>query len=102
MGRSHHLGLEIAVSAIGGFAASFLTFTVTSFTQNNGAMQGQLIAGDPNINKEFPTTLNTMHAVMDGQNSMLGTMSSYGFWTAVMIGSVFAALIIFKLARRYV
>lgn len=101
-GRSHHLGLEIAVSAIGGFAASFLAFTLTTYTQHSGSMQGQLLAGDPTQNRNFPTTLNTMHAAMDGQSSVLGAMGTYGFWIAVTIGAVIAGLIIFKLARRYV
>lgn len=101
LGRSHHLGIQIAVSAIGGFAASFLAFAVTTYTRGQ-SLQGQLLAGDPAKNREFPTTLNTMHAAMDGQNSLLSAMGSYGFWIAVMIGAVIAALVIFRLARRYV
>jgi len=65
-------------------------------------MQGQLLAGDPTANREFPTTLNTMHAAMDGQSSVLNAMGSYGFWIAVTIGGVVASFIIFRLARRYV
>lgn len=101
LGRSHHPATQVAVSVIGGFAASFLTFAVTT-TQKFGAMQGQLLAGDPELNKEFPTTLNTMHAAMDGQNSLLNSMSSSAFWLLVIIGGVIASFIIFKLMRRYV
>ncbi|MBP7113884.1 MAG: hypothetical protein KBA40_00350 [Candidatus Peribacteraceae bacterium] len=103
LGRSHHLGREIAVSVVGGFAASFMAFVVNTYTQNYGkGIQGQLLAGDPSANREFPTTLNTMHAAMDGQSSVLNAMGSYGFWIAVMIGGVIASFIIFRLARRYV
>lgn len=102
LGRSHHLGIEIAVSVIGGFAASFLTFVVTTYTRGGPGLQGQLLAGDPTANREFPTTLNTMHAAMDGQSSVLSAMGSYGFWIMVTIGAVIAAMIIFRLARRYV
>lgn len=102
MGRSHTAG-EIVTALVGGFAASFLTFVVTTYTQYYGHnMQGQLLAGDPTMNREFPTTLNTMHAAMDGQNPVLESMSSYGWWTLVIIGGLIAAFIILKLMRRYV
>lgn len=101
-GRSHHLAIEVAVSAIGGFVASFLAFTVTTYTQHSGSMKGQLLAGDPTQNREFPTTLNTMHAAMDGQSSILGAMGTYGFWIAVTFGAIIAGLIIFQVMRRYV
>lgn len=103
VGRSHHLGREIAVSVVGGFAASFMAFVVSTSTQNYGKnMQGQLLAGDPAANREFPTTLNTMYSAMNGQSSVLNAMGSYGFWIAVVIGGIIASFIIFKLARRYV
>jgi hypothetical protein len=65
-------------------------------------MQGQLLAGDPSLNREFPTTLNTMHGAMDGQNPILESMGSYGFWVVVVIGGLIAAFIILKLMRRFV
>ncbi len=101
-GRNHHLGIEVAVSVVGGFLASFTAFAFTTYTRNMGSMQGQLVAGDPTKNREFPTTLNTMHAAMNGQDSLLNAMGSYGFWVMVTIGAVIAGFIIFKLARRYV
>ncbi len=101
-GRNHRMALRIALSAIGGFATSFTAFVVTTYMQHSTSLQGQLLAGDPTQNKEFPTTLNTMHAVMDGQNSILGSMGTYGFWVAVTMGAVIAGFIIFKMMRRYV
>ena len=102
LGRSHHKAIEVIVSVAGGFAASFLTFTVTSFTQTQGSMRGQLIAGDPTINRQFPTTLNMMHAALDGSDPIAGVLTGYAWWVAVIIGGIAASFIIFKLARRYV
>ena len=65
-------------------------------------MRGQLVAGDPTVNREFPTTLNTMHAAMDGQDSVIGALGSYGFWVAVVIGGILASFALFKLVRNYV
>lgn len=102
LGRSHHTKIDIAVSLVGGFAASFLTFAITAATQYNQAMRGQLLAGDPVANKEFPTTLNAFQSGIDGTNPILQSMSSFGWWTAVTIGGLVAAYIIFKFTRRYV
>ena len=101
-GSNPRMAVRIALSAVGGFAASFTAFVVTTYMQHSRALQGQLLAGDPTQNRQFPTTLNTMHAAMDGQNSILGSMGTYGFWVAVTIGAVIAGLIIFKMMRRYV
>lgn len=102
LGRSHHLSTEIIVSAIGGFAASFLTFTVMTVTQHQGSIRGQLVPGDQAVNREFPTTLNMMHAALDGSNPMANAMTSYAWWVTVVMGGIAASFLIFKLARRYV
>lgn len=102
IGRSHHTGLQAAISIVGGFAASFLAFSVTTYTQQYGGMHGQLLAGDPSANRELPTTLNAMRSAADGSNPILHAMTSYGWWTAVVIGGMIASVIVFKLMRRYV
>lgn len=101
LGRSHHMSLEIAVSVIGGFAASFLTFTVAPYM--SGARHGaQLIAGDPSVNRELPTTLNMMQRALDGQNPVLSSLGNYGWWVAVVLGGIIASFIIFRMTRRYI
>ncbi len=103
VGRSHHLSLEIAVSILGGFTASFLAFVTVTYTQHyNAFLRSQLLAGDPAKNREFPTVLNTMHAAMNGENPIVQSMGSYGWWFLVVIGGIIASCIVFRLARRYV
>ncbi len=102
LGRSHHRGIEISVSVIGGFAVSLLTFTITTVTRNYHAIQGQLLAGDPTQNREFATSLNSMQASMVGENPMLNSMGSYGWWLMVLVGGLMVSFIFFKLVRRYV
>lgn len=101
IGRSHHTALQIAISITGGFTASFLTFVVSSYVQVGG-MRGQLVAGDPNLNRQLPTTLNTFQGAIDGNNAILHSMSSYGWWTMVVLGGIVASFIAFKFVRRYV
>lgn len=101
LGRSHHTVGQIATSVAGGFAASFLAFSVTTFTQSYG-MKGQLLAGDPTVNRQMPTTLNAMQGAMDGSNPMMHAMTSYAWWIMVVCGGIIAAFIILKMMRRYV
>ncbi len=101
LGRSHHTIGQMVVSLCGGLAASFLTFTVTTFTQNY-SMKGQLLAGDPSVNRQMPTTLNAMQGAMDGSSPMIHAMTSYGWWVMVIIGGFIAAFIILKMMRRFV
>lgn len=100
LGRNHHL--DIITSVLGGFVASFLTFTVTTYTRVSGGLGGQLLAGDPAANREMPTTLNMMKNAADGSDPVLQSMTSYGFWIAVMIGTLIAAPILYRLMRRFV
>ncbi len=102
IGRSHHKAIEVIVAVVGGFSASFLTFVITTYTQYHRSLSGQLVAGDTTVHRELPTTLNMMHAAMDGRDPIASAMTNYGWWIAVLIGGVIASLIIFKLARRYV
>lgn len=39
---------------------------------------------------------------MTGENPMVNALSSYGWWSIVFVGGIVAALIIFKMMRRYV
>lgn len=102
IGRSHHSAVDAVVSIVGGFAASFLALSFSVMMQSERGMRGQLLAGDPLLNKDQPTTYNIAHGIADGSNPMIAAMASYGWWTAVIIGGMIASLIIFKLMRRYV
>ena len=91
----------VLVSVTGGFTASFLTFAVSTYVQVGG-MRGQLVAGDPNLNRQYPSTLNAFQGAVDGSNSMMASMSSYGWWLMVFLGGIVASFIAFKFVRRYV
>lgn len=97
LGRNHH----IALSVLMGFTASFLLFTMSVYS-SAGGMRGQLMAGDPTANRQFPTTLNAMKGAIDGSDPMISAMSSYGFWYTVILGGIVVSYIIFKVARRYI
>jgi hypothetical protein len=97
LGRSHH----IALSVVSGFTASFLVMIAAS-TGQYGGMQGQLVAGDPNLNRELPTTLNAMKGVVSGTDPLLTSMGSYGFWLTVILGGIVASFVALKMLRRYV
>ncbi|MEQ1849931.1 MAG: hypothetical protein ABL890_05085 [Candidatus Peribacteraceae bacterium] len=97
---SPHPKLDVMVAVVGGFIASFLAFAATT-VQRTDYLQGQLLAGDPELNKDLPTTLNTIHAAMDGNDPLLQAMGSYAWWIMVLIGAAIAAVIILKLMRQY-
>lgn len=99
---STHSKLDVPIAIVGGFFASFLTFMVAAYQTTNSTFLSQLLAGDPVANREFPTTLNTLQAAVNGEDPLLTSMSSYGWWIAVMIGGLIAAAVILKLMRRYV
>ncbi len=95
----HDLGLSL----IGGFAASFLAFSFSTYTQHFGVIQkGQLVAGDVVANRELPTTLNAFRSAADGSNPLIASLTSTSWWVAVMMGGFVAAFILFKWMRRYV
>lgn len=99
-GRSHHTAKDIALSIVGGFAASLLTFTVT--LQKSPSFRGQIIAGERGIDSDYPTTLGQMQGVMNGNNEIIAGFTSLGFWSLVIIGGFIASLVLFKWMRRYV
>ncbi len=94
-------GAQIAISLLGGLIASMLAFTATLYLSNS-EMRGQLLAGDPTANRELPTTLNAFKDAADGTTLLMQNLSSPVWWVAVIIGGLIAALIIFRLMRRYV
>jgi hypothetical protein len=98
--HSPHPKLDIVISLVGGFLASFLAFAATTM-QRTDYLQGQLLAGDPALNRELPTTLNVMQAAMTGNDPLVSAMGSYLWWILVMIGGLIAAFIILKMMRRY-
>ena len=101
MGRSQHTALHVIGSIVGGFLLSFGFFAGSTYVQLSG-MQGQLVAGDPNLNRQLPTTLNAFQGAINGSNPMMSALTSYGWWMTVLLGTIVAAFAIFKVARRYV
>lgn len=98
----HHSKLDIPIALVGGFFASFLTLAFSVYQQSSTTFLGQLLAGDPVDNQQFPTTLGSMQAAIGGDDPLLNAMGSYGWWVAVMIGGLIAAAVLLKLMRRYV
>lgn len=101
IGRSHHTAVQAVISVIGGFAASFFVFAASTYVQLGG-MRGQLVAGNQNVNRQYPSTLNAFQGAIDGTNPMMQSFTSYGFWLMVILGGIVASFILFKMARRYV
>lgn len=101
IGRSHHTGLQVLLAGLGGFVGSFLFFVAATSMQLSG-MKGQLVAGDPTANRQLPTTLNAFQGAMNGSDSIMSSMSSYGWWFMVSIGGIFLSFALFKVVRRYV
>ncbi len=91
---------EIVIAIMGGFSSSFIALVMVMYTRAD-SITGQLLAGDPSANKEYPTTLNTMQGAMDGSDAIMNAMGSFTWWTMVMIGAVAASFIILKLMRKY-
>ncbi len=96
----HSKNTTLGISIVGGFIASFLTFLLLPLYHMTG-LTGQLIAGDQAANRQFPTTLNMMHAALDGSNPMITNLSSFSWWVMVLCGAILASFILFKLLRRY-
>lgn len=90
------------LSIVGGFAASFLTFLFSAYTRGLGSMRGQLVAGDATANRELPTTLNMMHGAFDASDPVIAALSSYTWWTVVLIFGCIASFVLLRVTRRYV
>lgn len=84
-----------------GFAASFLTLLFSAYMRGFVPMRGQLVAGNAVNNREMPTTLNMMHRSFDGTDPVIASLSSFGWWIAVIILGSILSFILFRLTRRY-
>lgn len=100
LGRSRNRGSEIVLSGIGGFLGSFMIFILGAYQSR--VYQGQLLAGDPNLNRQYPTTLNAMKSTLAGENPIASALTSYAWWTCVVVGGIVLSFVVFKLVRRYV
>lgn len=83
----------------GGFLLSFGTMLVLPLLRSN-SLTGQLLAGDPTVNRQYPTTLNMVHASISGQSTMLHNLGSMGWWMMVMVGTIVGAFFFLALLRR--
>lgn len=94
--------MKISLASTGGMASSFAAFLVFTAMQSGTAMRGQLVAGDPAVNRQYPTTLGSMQASLTGENAIAGAMSSYVWWIGVVIGGVVLTWVFLRLlqARR--
>ncbi len=91
--------MKMSMASAGGMAtsfAAFLTFTV----MQSGSMRGQLVAGDPSVNRQFPSTLNSLQASLTGDNPIAGAMSSYVWWTGVIVGGVVLSWVFLRMLRN--
>lgn len=90
------------LSIVGGFTASFLTFLFFAYTCGLGSMRGQLVAGDATENGKLPTTLNTLHGAFNGTDPVIAALSSYAWWTTVLLVGCIASFVLLRITRRYV
>lgn len=82
--------MKMSIAASGGVTTSFLAFLAFTVMQS-GAMRGQVVAGDQAANAALPTTYNAFHASLVGQNAIMNAMTSYMWWTGVLVGGAFFA-----------
>jgi hypothetical protein len=82
--------MKMTIAASGGVTTSFLAF-LTFTVMQSGAMRGQVVAGDPVANSALPTTFNAFQASLLGQNPIMNAMTSYMWWTGVLLGGAVCA-----------
>ncbi len=92
---------DLLISIVGGFLSSLSTLLLIPYLRP-GQFTGQIVAGNQAANRELPTTLNMMHAAMDGTNTIASDITSYGMWVAVLIGTMIGSVVIFRILRQYV
>jgi hypothetical protein len=101
--KSHHrLQKDIAVALLGGLVASFSAMSFSTLSGRLGGLSGQLLAGDVAVNRTMPTTLNAMKDGIDGMQALSVSLSSPVWWSAVMLGGLAAAFLLFKWMRHYI
>lgn len=90
--------MKMTIAASGGVTTSFLAF-LTFTVMQSGGMRGQVVAGDQAANSMLPTTYNALQGSLLGQNPMMNAMTSYLWWTGVLIGGAIAAWVFLGMLR---
>lgn len=93
--------IRLILAVLGGFTASFLALVGNTYLQFNDQFRSQLLAGDPSLNKDYPTTLNTMHGAMDAGTAVSQMLGSTVFWVLIGFGTLLGAWILFRVMQRY-
>ncbi len=78
--------MKITMASAGGMATSFAGFLAFTLMQSSTALRGELMAGDPAVNSKYPSTYNAFQASLLGENPIMNAMTSYMWWTGVIIG----------------
>jgi hypothetical protein len=78
--------MKITMASAGGMATSFAGFLAFTLMQSSTALRGELMAGDPAVNSQYPSTYNAFQASLTGENPIMNAMTSYMWWTGVIIG----------------
>ncbi len=89
--------LEVLCGLAGGWGITFITMTLLRYTPF-ADLAGQLIAGDPEAGRAYPTTLGMVQ-------DTAGAVSSAGpylFWIAVIVIGTPLGLLLLRAARRFV
>lgn len=101
--RSLKYWVVMILTTLSGFGVSFVSFVLWGYVRMSGKdFQGQLIAGDPSVNNQFPTTYNTMGDIVGGTNAIANGMFGYAWWIAVIVGGLLATWLLLKFTRRYI
>jgi hypothetical protein len=91
---------SLLIASFLGFVLSFGTLTTFTYLQVGRVVErAQLIAGDPAVNRQFPTTYNLLQENMRLQVAA-ATLASIWFWLFVIVLSVLFALFILRVLRR--
>lgn len=92
-----HLLLAGVGSLLAGFLASLGIYTIgVSFTAS--MLRGQLIAGDPDVNAQYPTTLGIMQDTMHNADVMVSPL----WWLGVITLGFFLSFGVFIFVRKSV
>lgn len=94
--------MKITMASAGGMATSFAGFLAFTLMQTSTNMRGELIAGDPAVNSQYPSTYNALQASLTGGSSIANAMTSYMWWTGVIIGGGLLAWIFLRFLRQRV
>jgi hypothetical protein len=84
--------MKMSLASAGGMATSFAAFLAVTTMQTG--------AGDPSVNRQYPTALNSFQASLTGENAIASAMSSYVWWTGVIVGGVVMTWLFLRLLRN--